>query len=81
MAIALAEKIGDRLPKFVFHVECVGRGQLILRDQQKLALLEGLQQQLGKSVPWIGLYAFAEIGSVAGQNRLHNFTSVLTAVS
>ena len=81
MAIALAEKIGDRPPKFVFHVECVGRGQLILRDQQKLDLLEGLQQKIGKSVPWIGLYAFAEIGPVAGQNRLHNFTSVLTAVS
>lgn len=80
MAIALANKIGETVPKLIFQVECVGRGKLLMREQEKLNLLEGLQQKLGKDIPWIGLYAFAEIGPASGQNSFHNFTSVLAAI-
>ena len=84
MAIALKAQLEnpsvDKAPKLFFHVECVGRGKLILRDREKLDLLEGLQHKLGKDIPWIGLYAFAEIGPAAGQNRFHNLTSILTAI-
>ena len=80
MAIALKNQLGETVPKLVFQVECVGRGKLILREQEKLDLLAGLQQKLGEDLPWIGLYAFAEIAPAVGQNRLHNFTSVLTTI-
>jgi hypothetical protein len=67
-------------PKLIFQVECVGRGKLILRESEKLALTSQLQAKIGQDVPWIGFYAFAEIGPVLGQNCIHNFTGILTAL-
>lgn len=67
-------------PKLIFQVECVGRGKLILREPEKLALMDRLQTKIGKDIPWIGLYAFAEIGATSGQNCVHNFTGILTAL-
>jgi hypothetical protein len=67
-------------PMLIFHVECVGRGKLIFREPEKLSLIHHLQSKIGQEIPWIGLYAFAEIGPVSGQNCVHNFTSILTAL-
>lgn len=67
-------------PKLIFQVECVGRGKLILREPEKLALSHQLQTKIGKDIPWIGFYAFAEIGPMSGQNCVHNFTGILTAL-
>ena len=41
---------------------------------------ERLQSRVGKDVPWIGLYAYGEIGPLGGTNHLHNFTSVVAAI-
>lgn len=77
----IKEKSGDGAsPKLIFQVECVGRGQLILREPEKLALMDQLQTKVGKDIPWIGFYAFAEIGPLSGQNCVHNFTGILTAL-
>lgn len=67
-------------PKLILQVECVGRGKLILREPEKLALSHQLQTKIGKDIPWIGFYAFAEIGPMSGQNCVHNFTGILTAL-
>ena len=67
-------------PQLIFQVECVGRGKLILREPEKLALSHQLQTKIGKDIPWIGFYAFAEIGPMSGQNCVHNFTGILTAL-
>ncbi len=66
-------------PKLMFHVECAGRGKLILREAEKLSLINSLQAKMGKQVPWLGFYANAEIGPVLGKNYVHNFTSILSA--
>ncbi len=66
-------------PKLIFHVECVGRGKLILREAEKLALIKQLQSKMGQKIPWVGFYANAEIGPMLGHNYVHNFTSILTA--
>ena len=67
-------------PQLIFQVECVGRGKLILREPEKQALSHQLQTKIGKDIPWIGFYAFAEIGPMSGQNCVHNFTGILTAL-
>jgi hypothetical protein len=67
-------------PQLIFHVECVGRGKLIFREPEKLSLINHLQAKISPQIPWIGLYAFAEIGPVLEQNCVHNFTSILTAL-
>jgi hypothetical protein len=67
-------------PQLIFHVECVGRGKLIFREPEKLSLINHLQAKIGPKIPWIGFYAFAEIGPVLEQNCVHNFTSILTAL-
>lgn len=80
MVHALLAKIGNHTPKLLFQVECVGRGKLILREHGKQALINSLQSQVGLDIPWVGLYAFAEIGPLSGHNQMHNFTGILTAL-
>jgi small ligand-binding sensory domain FIST len=72
--------IGDSQPKMVFQFDCAGRGKLVLRDDQKLQLLERLQQNFSPGVPWLGFYTYAEIGPVGDHNCLHNYTAVVLAV-
>lgn len=85
MADALLAQLNSELgepvsPQLIFHVECVGRGKLIFREPEKLSLIHHLQTKIGPKIPWIGFYAFAEIGPVLEQNCVHNFTSILTAL-
>jgi hypothetical protein len=72
--------IGDCAPKMVFQFDCAGRGKLMLRDQQKLQLLETLQRKIGPNAPWMGLYTFGEIGPVGESNCFHSYTAVVLAV-
>ena len=80
MADKLLHQLRGTPPKLIFHVECVGRGKLFFREQEKLQMANSLQAKVGKEIPWVGLYAFAEIGPVNQQNCIHNFTSILTAI-
>lgn len=76
----LNRQIGDRSPKFVFHIECDGRGRMILPEKDKQAIIATMQKKIGKTVPWIGLYSFGEICPVNQQNCLHSFTGILSVV-
>lgn len=70
----------QKQPKFVLHVECVGRGKVVFRESEKSALLADLQKELGSEVPWIGFYSYGEIGPIASYNCFHNYTAVVAAV-
>jgi hypothetical protein len=72
--------IGDSQPKMVFQFDCAGRGKVVLRDGQKLQLLERLQRNFSPDVAWLGFYTYAEIGPVGDHNCLHNYTAVVLAV-
>lgn len=72
--------IGERRPKLVMQFECMGRGQVVYREQEKIELLRSLQQEIGSDLPWMGFYTYGEIGPVSGYNCIHNFTSVVVAV-
>ncbi|GFO56843.1 histidine kinase [Geomonas sp. Red276] len=76
----IKEQLGDRKPKFVMQFECMGRGKVVFREQEKIDLLAGLQLNLGAQLPWIGFYTYGEIGPIAGYNCIHNFTAVIAAV-
>ncbi|MGD1866724.1 MAG: FIST signal transduction protein [Phormidesmis sp.] len=79
MSDSLLKKLDGRTPKLIFHVECDGRGKLIFRENERKTLLSNLQTKIGPAVPWVGLYAFAEIGPIGQQNCLQNFAGILTA--
>lgn len=76
----ILDKTGARKPKFVLQFECVGRGKVVFREQEKIELTRSLQDDVGADIPWIGLYTYGEIGPITNYNCFHNFTSVVTAV-
>ncbi|WP_328753647.1 FIST signal transduction protein [Geomesophilobacter sediminis] len=73
-------QMGGRPPKFVLQFECVGRGRVLFREQEKLELLTQLQTRLGTALPWIGFYSYGEIAPISGCNYLHNFSAVVVSV-
>jgi hypothetical protein len=76
----IREKSGDRKPKLVMQFECMGRGKVVFREQEKIDLLKSLQEDLGHDLPWIGFYTYGEIGPVSSFNCIHNFTAVIAVV-
>ena len=74
------QKAGDSRPKFIMQFECMGRGRVVFREQERADLIRSLQEQVGTDIPWIGFYTYGEIGPVSGYNCIHNFTAVVTAV-
>jgi small ligand-binding sensory domain FIST len=72
--------LGEKKPTFVLHFDCAGRGKVLFRDQEKQDLLQGLQQQVGPDVPWLGFFTYGEIGPLHKRNCFHNYTLVLLAV-
>jgi hypothetical protein len=80
MANEIKAMIGNQRPKMVFQFDCAGRGKVVLRDQQKLQLLEALQRKVQPDAPWMGLYTYGEIGPVGDRNCFHNYTAVVLTV-
>ena len=81
MAKQIKRELGSKQPKLVFHFDCVSRGKLMFRDQEKLELLRQFRQAVGPEAPWAGFYTFGEIGPVGKQNHYHNYTAVVLALS
>ena len=73
-------QLGDNPARLVFQFDCAGRGRVVLREQQKLQLLEMLRQRVGPEVPWLGFYTYGEIAPVGEHNHFHNYTVVLTVI-
>ncbi|NDJ18818.1 FIST signal transduction protein [Myxacorys almedinensis] len=74
-------QIGDRAPELIFQFDCYGRGKSVLGERQKLDLQKHLQQAVGSTLPWIGLYTNGEIAPVGETNSFHNYTIVLCAIA
>jgi hypothetical protein len=79
LADQIKSQLGDNQAKLVLQFDCAGRGRVFLRDQQKIQLLNKLQQQI-PDVPWLGFYTLGEIGPVGEVNCFHNYTAVVAAV-
>jgi hypothetical protein len=81
MAARIKEQLGGEKPKLVLQFECLTRGKLMLREQEKVQLLKRLRQSVGPDVPWTGFYTIGEIGPVEEHNLRHLYTSVVLALS
>ena len=73
-------QLHDRPAKLIFQFDCYGRGRSVLGETQKLHLERKLQQQIGTTLPWIGLYTHGEIAPIQHNNSFHNYTVVLAAI-
>jgi hypothetical protein len=80
MAGQIKQDLGGNQPKLVLHFDCVSRGKLMFRDQEKMRLLRQFRQAVGPEAPWAGFYTFGEIGPVEKHNCYHNYTGVVLAL-
>jgi hypothetical protein len=80
IADSIRNAVGDNKVKFILQFECVGRGKVVFREQEKVALIRTLQEEVGSDIPWLGFYSYGEIGPVKELNCFHNFTSIVVAV-
>jgi hypothetical protein len=53
MAAQIKEQLDGAQPDLVFQFECVTRGKLMFREQEKLQLLKRFRQSVGPEVPWV----------------------------
>jgi hypothetical protein len=81
MAQQIEDQLGGEQPELVFQFECVTRGQLMFREQEKLQLLKQFRQSVGPEVPWVGFYTIGEIAPVEEHNDIHRLGSVVLALS
>jgi small ligand-binding sensory domain FIST len=81
MAAQIKEQLGGAQPKLVLQFECMTRGKTMLREQEKVQLLQRFRRSVGPDVPWVGFYTIGEIGPVEEHNNHHLFTSVVLALS
>ena len=81
MGDQIQRELGGRVPVLVLQFDCAGRGKAVFRDQQKAELLQRLQQKVGPTVPWLGLYSYGEIGPVGDEDCFHNYTAVVMALA
>jgi len=80
VAAQIKEQIGGEKPKLVLQFDCATRGKMMFREHEKLQLLKRLRQSVGPGVPWVGFYAFGEIGPVEEHNNRNLYTAVALAL-
>ena len=80
MAAQIKEQIGGEKPKLVLQFDCATRGKMMFREHEKLQLLKRFRQSVGPGVPWVGFYAFGEIGPVEEHNNRNLYTAVALAL-
>ena len=81
MAGQIKDQLGDEKPNLVFQFECLTRGKLLFREQEKQEILRRFRQSVDPDVPWAGFYTIGEIGPVEKHNDRHLYTSVVLALS
>jgi hypothetical protein len=81
MAAQIKEQLDGAQPELVFQFECVTRGNLMFREQEKLRLLKRFRQSVGPDVPWVGFYTIGEIAPVEEHNGINRFASIILALS
>ncbi len=76
----IKEDLAGQKPKLVLQFECMGRGRVVFKEQERMDLVKSLQRDLGEDLPWLGFYTYGEIGPISRYNCFHNFTSVVAVV-
>ncbi len=74
--------LGGQSPRLLLQIECIGRGQVIFEDNEKQALLRGMQNGIAPGAShWFGGYTYGEFAPVGGVNCFHNYSLVVAAIA
>jgi small ligand-binding sensory domain FIST len=75
-------QLSDRRPLAVFQADCMARGRMTHDACSKDEIIANIQNPIFGSgtVPWLGIYGFAEYAMLAGRNRFHHYTTSLSAI-
>ena len=79
----LNTQLADRRPLAVFQADCMARGRMTHDAVSKDEIIANIQNPIfgaDGSVPWLGIYGFAEYARLAGRNRFHHYTTSLSAI-
>lgn len=78
----LKQKLNGRKPLAVLQSDCMGRGRLAHNVVEKDVFIRDMQLGLTSdmSLPWLGVYGFAEYAMLGGRNRHHNYTTTLSVL-
>jgi len=76
-------QLADRRPLAVFQADCMARGRMTHDACSKDEIIANIQNPIfgDGSVPWLGIYGFAEYAMLAGRNRFHHYTTSLSAIA
>lgn len=79
----LKNRLSGRQPLAIFHTDCMGRGRLIHNVVKKDTFIQDIQKSFSEelSLPWLGVYGFAEFAMLNGRNRHHNYTTTLSVIT
>lgn len=70
---------GGRPPAFVLQFDCAGRGKVMFGECAAAEIVEPLQAELGRHVPWAGFHTYGEIAGTEHGLNYHNYTVALCA--
>lgn len=75
----LNKKRKNENPLAVLHVNCAGRGKILMG--KKVVDEYNYTKNIFKGdLPWIGFYSYGEIAPICNENYFHNYTSVIFAI-
>lgn len=82
LAERMLDEIGGKKPVAVFQADCMARGRLGHDVVDKTEIIDKLQGSFPEheSIPWLGVYGFAEFCKLNGKNRFHNYTTSLSVI-
>ena len=68
---------------FIFHIECAGRGIVIMDEMMSQDMISSLHRGLNKETPIFGAYVFGECAPLTMRGKIinypHSYTSTITA--
>jgi len=78
----MQDQLSGRRPLVVFQADCMARGRMTHDACAKDEIIASMQDPIftDGTVPWLGIYGFAEYGMLAGRNHFHHYTTTLSAI-
>ena len=79
----MARALSGCTPVAIFHSDCLARGRRLFQRVTKEELVHRMQHPFltdSGVPPWLGIYGAGEYAPLGGRNRLHNYTTALTAL-
>jgi len=72
MARRVRPQLDGRRPVLALSFECAARSFAFLGPEQSAEEVRQMQQILGPTIPWLGMYAFGEVAPVGDRTFFHN---------